>query len=337
MSAHSQHLMNLQNEFKNATSMHTIVYIDRAIISERLPKMGDELTEEEVALRNKVVSEFVKERIGVSLDNMAADNLGDYYSTGMNVAVPTEIKTTGENICAVFGSNPNNSARAEAERFLYWKEMKGHTQEYDGLDIAQYLTEQEFHLLADMHETFHCLDPYYIPKQKVHQYENEPTVHRAESFAEIGALLYLAEKRGMTNLTETRALFRIVGSFMVGRYGDELIGRGPEGINFGVVYSFYAGMFAAQKIIDQNQVPHSLLGIEEMAHSLVEENAIDSFMSHALTQYQKRPENLQKLIEEFKNSDNEALRNRFIKVEKHRDEYVKVVDWAFSKLFRFVD
>ncbi len=334
LSAHSKHLLGLQNEFQNATPLHTIVYIDREILRERMQGQDINLLEDQ-DIRNQYIAEFVWERTGVRLDKSASDIIGDYYATGTHVAVPTEVKETGESVCAVLGADPNTTAREEAERFLYWEHMKGHTPEYEGKEIDKILTDREFHLLADMHETFHCMDPYYIVKQKTYDYENEPTVHRAESYAEVGALLYLAGKKGLTQLSETRALYRIVGSFMVGRYGEKLLGPNFfSGINFGVVYSFYPALFATQELIDLGVGHLGLNDIQRLAHSIVEENALESDMAHAMTQYQERPESLQSMIETFKQDDNEALRARFEAVEKYRDEYVEILEGAFAELFR---
>ena len=336
LSAHSKHLLELQSEFQNASSLHTIVYIDREVLRERM--QGEDLDvqkTEDQKVRNKYIAQFVWERIGVRLDDISADAIGDYYSAGMNVAVPTEVRETGEAICAVLGADPETTAREEAERFLYWDHMKDHTPEYEGKEIDKLLTDREFHLMADMHETFHCMDPYYMVKQKSGTYENEPTVHRAESYAEVGALLYLAGKKGLTQVSETRALYRIVGSFMVGRYGEELLGPNLfAGINFGVVYSFYPAMFATQEVIDGGLGVMGLEDIQRLAHSIVEENAVVDAHAHAMTQYQARPDNLQQMIEDFRDDDNEYFRNRFRAVEKHRDEYVEVLDWAFAELFR---
>lgn len=334
LSAHSKHLLKLQDEFKNATPLHTIVYIDREILRQKMKSHGADGWKDE-DIRNQSIAEFVWERVGVRLDDVAADAIGDYYAAGMNVAVPLDIQSSGKSICAVLGADPVATSKDEAERHLYWNEMKDHAPEYQGKAIDKLLKDREFHLMADLHETFHCMDPYYIVKQKTHQYENQPTVHRAESYAEVGALLYLAGKKGLTQITETRALYRIVGSFMVGRYGEKLLGPNLfQGIHFGVVYSFFPAMFATQKMIDQGLGNLGLDDIQRVAHAIVEENAINNNMAHAMNHYQKRPETLQSTIERFKQDRNAKLREKFEAVEKHRDEYAEVVDWAFSELLR---
>ena len=332
---YSQRVWNLQHTFENASSRHTIVYIDRVDLAQRIQNLNIENFEDPKASekrRNQAVSDYIFDRIHVNLDDLSADLVGDYFESGINVAVPVKIKETNKRICIVFGAQPESTAQEESERMLYWKQMQS-TPEYQGKSIQVQFSKKEFTLLADLHETFHCLDPYYIVKQDEGDYENQPTVHRAESYAEVGALLYLANQ-GYKDLALKRALYRTVGSFMVGRHSDLLGPNLYEGIHFGVVYSFYPALFAVQKEVDSGVLPSEISEIQRLAHQIVEEYSLSDELEYAIYQYQRDPETLDDLIRKMKNDKNDYFRTRFEKVEKERDAYIETLNWAFEKLIK---
>ncbi|MCB0407377.1 MAG: hypothetical protein KDD34_04175, partial [Bdellovibrionales bacterium] len=317
---YSQRIWDLQRTFENSSPRHTIVYIDRVDLAQRIQNLNIENPENPKNIakqRNQAVSDYISDRIHVALDDSSADLVGDYFDSGINVAVPIKIKGTNKRICVVFGAQPESTAQEESERMLYWKQMQS-TSEYQGKSIQVQFSKKEFALLADLHETFHCLDPYYTVKQETGDYENQATVHRAESYAEIGALLYLAQQ-GYNDLAMKRALYRIVGSFMVGRHQNLLGPNLYENIHFGVVYSFYPALFTVQKEIDGGSVPSDLLKIQQLAHEIVESYSFRSEAEYAIYQYQRDPNELDNLIQKFKNDKSEYFRTRFQQVEIERD------------------
>lgn len=326
LTKYSEHIDKLQNTFGEASSLHKIVYMDRDRLRRRLA-VKDATGDEKV--RNQVMMGFVKDRIGVEVDEVTADHIGDFFETDSNLAIPFTVQDSGEKICVIFPSEPNLNSTQEVHRLLYWEALEN-TEEYQHKTIKKIMEKEQLTLLADIHETFHCLDPYYAVLREINQYENDKTIHKAESFAEVGALLYLAGQ-GHTNLVETRVLYRLIGSFMVGRHQDKL-GISLDDINWGVVYSFYPAMFAAQESIDQGFQKSSVEEIISVAHQIVEENSFDEFASHAVRQYQKDPESLYRLIEDFKTDDNPNLVERFAKIEVALGEYLPVLETSFDQL-----
>lgn len=334
-SGHSQYIWGLQKKFQNASANHTLIYLDREILDERLKTVGwDFSLEQDQSIRNDVVKQYVFDRLGIRIDDFAADSFGDWYSTGANVAIPTQNKETGEKYCGIMASNPSKTALENGEKYLYWDQMKGHTDEYDGLEIDNKFSKKQFNLMTDLHETFHCLDDWYVVKKSRGEYETQDIVHRAESFAEVGALLYLSTQ-GERQLAMNRALYRIVGSFMVGRHKDLLGSNFIQGIESSVVYSFFPALFEVHSQVEKGFSSNSLDEIKKLAHEITEAKSLDSHMQHAVLNYQKNPDELDDLIKRFAHNPEEKgpLRQRFVKIEEARDKYAEVVDWAFSNLF----
>jgi hypothetical protein len=330
---YSKMISQMQEEFGESYDRHSIVFFDRVKVQQQFDALSAENEELLKARQDQIVTDYVEQKVGFSLEPSNADLLTEYFKMNIAVAVPVK-KRSGERLCAIFSANAGSSAEEDSQRLLYWNQMKGHVAEYEGVELPVVLSSEDLFELSLYHETFHCLDSYYIVKQDTYDYENEETVHKAESYAEVGALLYLAVNKQKTQLAESRALYRIVGSYMAAKYGDELIGPNPyPDINFGVVYSFYPAMFAAQDHIDAGVAGLSLNEIRELAFEIVEQKAFTSTQMHAIGQYQKNPESQAELIEKFKNDDNESFAQRFRDVERFRDEYVEVLQWAFSELF----
>lgn len=319
-SKRSESIAQLQRQFGKITDLHPILFIDR------------DWMDSQTGPRIDVMDVYAQREANLKLHPRTLDTLVDYLQADIAVALPIHDPATNQWVCVVYGHNPYSSAEEEAKRHLYWDQFKEHAPEYQQKKIQRMLPKEVFARLTDIHETFHCLDSHYMIKARTGQYESEILAHKAESFAEVGAILYMAQE-GFKNLVETRVLFRIVGSFMVGRYTDLLGPNLFSNVNFGVVYSFYPALFATQTYIDQ--MPDKKLSLDEilkMAHQIVETHSLSGNQAHAMTHYQRHPEKLQKLIDDFRNDQNEKLRAKFLEIEQHRNHYAKVVEWAFSEL-----
>lgn len=313
--------------------------MNRKQIQEELSKLSHASgqTEVESSAQFEVLQSYVQQQVGVVLKLSEADTLLRYFNLSSALAVQVQ-SAEKHRVCAIFTSGFGESATLDAERFLYWQQMKDQVPEYEQQRLPVLLSATDFFELSLYHELFHCLDPYYGVKQDHghSDFETQENFEKFEAFAEVGALLYLAAKKSRTDLVQSRLLYRIVGSFMVGRYGNQLLGPNPyPHLDFSVIYSFYPALLETQAIL-QNGISSelSLAEIIELAGAVVEQTAFTREQSYAISRHQKDPEGLNKLIQAFKKDSNEMLRQRFISVEVYRDQYQDMVDWAFNKLFR---
>ena len=312
---YSKYIAQLQRRFGSIKENRPIVIVDRDELQVQQSITGKNL--------NQIVEDFLEKHSGLDFSSNDADFIRRYYETEARVSIPLYYGTP-EEVCVVLPSSPNGNAHQEAHRLLRWSYFKN-VPEYQNKKVKHILSKEIASKLSDYHEISHCLDDKYMVELNTgFAYFDEGCIHKSEIFAEVHGMLLLAQD-GHNQVGPIRSLYRLLGSFVGGRYSSLL---GPRldmnEISWGTVYSIYRSVDVAQEYIDSYGISgSSLQETTEMALQITENTALSSVEFHAHSQLQKRPKELFQLIEELKNASNPLTREYFVRVEKATIQYQK--------------
>ncbi len=322
LTKHSKHIAQLQKTFGKINKDKPIVYLDRDTLGALFAQSVDE-THHVSAIQN-----FVMEKSGVYIDAPDADTLMKLFKFNYISASLVKNKNN-EKVCVIIPSNPNFNQEQSNIRLLGWYtdvEIEGMTKEplynapeFINKKIVDPLSREVMELMSDLHETFHCLDNNYLPKAMKHEVDFH-MIHKSETFAEVGALLYLS-KMGYKDIMEKRAQLREVGSTFSNKYiSINPLNPGP----WGAIYSLQRPIRSiASHLENEFIVSWDLSKIIEFANAITEIESLNTHEFYAMESYFSDPELLSNYIEEYThpNYDFEYLKNRFLIVKQTVESY----------------
>ncbi len=321
---YSNYINGLQNEFGNISSKK-IVYLDRDIINSKLAKLNSDNEKKQSIVIQDFISNISGQVISILdastlLHGMSANSLSAYVLKDNN----------DKSVCVIVPSNPNFNQIQSNLRILNW-DLLADKSEFKNLSIAKTLPRETLRLISDLHETFHCLDDDFLPNSQPHGIDHH-FFHRAETFAEVGALLYL-KKKGFTDINQTRAEYRTVGSYMTGKYlTDGPFRHGP----WGAVYSLQKAILSIDDLT-KNDIPKSwnMNQLQQMAYSITVLKSLNSHEFYGISEYQSKPIILQQNIDRMiERTDFDYLRERFLIVKKTVENYKLSLNKAFLSIFK---
>lgn len=240
--------------------------------------------EEALAL---AMQNYLKKEHALPVDFSEAQNLVPYVTVMNSSASAVPFFTYGHPLtmkfCVVMPSGLEGTVLDETSRTLG---ASGMEHLYNGVSLqrlSKMFTVEQFKLFSLYHEISHCMDRQFLPRA----YQGEPdphSVHMAESFAEVNALMLLNQRKQAKGLGRGRALLRGIYSKVLGPY---LAQQGGTSENLlqefgGSIYFLNRSIEAAERRLSQGAPPGSLTGVLALSSQITEQSALPSRSFRAL-------------------------------------------------------
>lgn len=230
---------------------------------------------------------YFQEKHGVPLELRHAQGLVTYL-TAMDKnasAVPffSQSYPPKMKLCVVMPSHLKGSARQEVEWILG---AQGLEHLYSGVDlqrVSESMTVDQLKLFSLYHELSHCLDRKFVPL--THQGEPDAhSVHMAESFAEVNALLLLAQRKNITNMAQGRFVLRSLYSKVLGPYLAQLSGALDSELQGygGSIYYLARSIKAAEGRLEEATRVLTLEGVLSLSNEITLQSALSNRTFRAL-------------------------------------------------------
>ncbi len=319
---HSQYIEELQNKFENASSLNKIVYLDRDKLSILIAQQGSKDSRSD---RAQPINKFIQSVVGHTLTSFDAETLYFRLSSPANTATPMTSQD-GSKLCIVIPANPNFNQAQSIGRSLFWDQLKN-KKEYSEKTIKAPLSLEVSRMISDLHETFHCLDPWFFSEVTHQESAIDPhSIHRSEVFAEVGALLYM-KHLGYENINYSQAQIRTLGSYMSGKHIRPVTLSEPQ--PWGAIYSLQKAILKIDEAVEY-ELPFAwnLSDILQRSQAITQLYSLNSHEFHALSELHKNKKNLEGQIIKFRQHNHDYLRNRFLLIEKYIKKYQQDVKEA---------